>query len=211
MVLLIDMSKKFEEIESDRLLYASSYFVAKTIGRILLGFKVSGQENIPDQGRAIIAANHRHWLDIFLLPTAVPDRHLTIVAKKELYEIPVMGVLFRRWGTISVDRENPGTETMRQVRQTLNDDRLVAVLPEGHRDRKSELGPMHAGVARWARLGRAITVPAAIRGVDSFSEAFLHRSAEVIFGEPLDPPQSRNDESEFMSHLRGTIQTLYES
>lgn len=205
------MSRNFEEIDSHRLLYASSYHVVKTLGRILLGLKVSGEENIPKSGRAIVAANHRHWLDIFFCPTAIPNRHLAMVAKKEVYGTPVMGGLFRKWGTISVDRENPGIGTTRQVLQTLKDERLVAVLPEGHRYQNQKLGEMHAGVAMWARLGNAITLPMAIRGVDSFPHAALNRSAEVILGEALDPPGSRADEAKFMSQLRDSIQALYDS
>ena len=203
--------KAFNETDEYRFLYASSYYVVKAVGKVALGLKITGAEHIPETGPAIIAANHRHWLDIFLGPIAIPNRHLTMIAKKEIYETPIMGDMFRKWGTISVDRENPSHETTREVLYRLRAARLVAVLPEGHRYQNQELGDMHAGVARWARLGQTATIPAAIRGVDSLPKALLHRSAEVKFGEPLEPPVSRNDEVGFMIQLRAAIQNLYDS
>ena len=87
--------KPFSEMDENWLLYASSYYLVKGIGKLALGFRVNGSENIPRQGRAIVAFNHRHWLDIFLGPIAIPKRHLVMVAKKEVYETPLLGNLFR--------------------------------------------------------------------------------------------------------------------
>ncbi|HET9850635.1 MAG TPA: lysophospholipid acyltransferase family protein [Candidatus Saccharimonadales bacterium] len=198
----------FGEVDKAWSLYLSSYLMVRGLERVLLGMKVYGQANIPKEGRALVAANHRHWLDIFMLPTAIPKRHLSIVAKKEVYDTPIMGTLFSKWESIPVNRENPGPSTMKEVVRRLKDDRLVGVMPEGTRRQNSELGEMFPGVARWAYLGDAPTIPAAIRGVDTFGQAVRGHRAEVVFGEPIDPPSSKDDEPAFMQFLRSEIQKL---
>lgn len=198
----------FGEIDDDWALYSSFYVAVRGLEKALLGMKVYDNKNVPRTGRALVASNHRHWLDIFMLPTAIPGRHLSIVAKQEVYETPIMGTLFRKWGTVPVNRENPGPSTMKEVVRRLKEDRLVGVMPEGHRYQLDELGEMHPGVARWAYLAEAPTVPTAIRGVDSFGRAVRYRSAEVIFGQPIDPPASKADEANFMQTLRDEIQSL---
>lgn len=198
----------FGEIDEDWALYTSAYMSVRGIERALLGMKVYGGKNVPSQGRALVASNHRHWLDIFMLPTAIPGRHLSIVSKQEVYGTPIMGTLFRKWGTIPVNRENPGPSTMKEVVRRLKEDRLVGIMPEGHRYQLDELGEMHSGVARWAYLGKSPTIPTAIRGVDSFGRAIRTRRAEVIFGQPIDPPASKADEAAFMQTLRNDIQNL---
>jgi 1-acyl-sn-glycerol-3-phosphate acyltransferase len=207
---MASFEKPFSEADEHWLLYASSYYLVKGMGKVALGFKVRGAENIPKEGRAIIAPNHRHWLDIFLGPIAIPKRHVTTIAKKEVYDTPILGSLFHRWGTISVNRDNPEIETTRRVLKKLEQERLVAVMPEGHRYQENTLGDMRRGVAMWARLGNAPTIPAAIRGVDSFPHALLHRSAEVNFGAPIAPPQSKKDEETYLEELRNAIQSLYD-
>lgn len=203
--------KPFAEIDDNWAYYASAYYLVKGIGKLALGVKFYGTENIPPQGRAIIASNHRHWLDIFIIPIAIPNRHLSMVAKKEVYDTPIMGKLFTRWETIPVDRKNAGPSTTKEAIRRLKQERVVGILPEGHRYQMDELGEMHGGVAQIARLGKAPTVPAAVRGADSLKQAFLHRSAEVVYGSPIEYPESKKDEAEYMLTLRRSIQELYDS
>ncbi len=211
--------KPFSEMEDHWLLYASSNSAVKGLGKAALGFKVYGTEFIPKEGRGLIAFNHRHWLDILLGPSAIPNRSVRMVAKKELFEDSegfakrllkrLLSSLIEKWGAIPVDRDNPGASTTRQVLETLRAERLAGVMPEGHRYRMDELGELNPGVARWARLGDAPTIPGAIRGVDSVLGAIRYRSAVVLFGPPLDPPASRAEEPQFMIQLRGAIQDLH--
>jgi 1-acyl-sn-glycerol-3-phosphate acyltransferase len=165
--------KPFSEIESHRLVYANAHRIVTGIGRAALGVRVYGQENIPRQGGAIIAANHRHWLDVFTFPAAVPRRHVSMVAKHETFSTPVMGRFFEMWSALPIHREEPTLEEMRAIINRAKDGRLVALFPEETREKgrikdrhEADLKEFQPGAAMIARRAKVPTVPAALYGMD---------------------------------------------
>ena len=81
-------------------------FSARVFFKTFYDFKVEGLENIPPTGALIIAGNHLSNAD----PPAIGGfagtvRDSRFMAKKELFDIPVLGWFFRRCGYISVDRK----------------------------------------------------------------------------------------------------------
>ncbi len=158
------MSKNFEEegIETNRLFYAAFYHTVKFLGRVLLGMKVEGVENVPSEGPALIASKHSHWLDIFLLPTAVPDRHVSQLGRDTALRTPILGWCFVKWGLIPLPREtfgSEGKEAWREIDRRLAADRLVSAFPEGTRI-PGEIGKLKPGVARFVRRANVKTIPA---------------------------------------------------
>jgi 1-acyl-sn-glycerol-3-phosphate acyltransferase len=206
--------KPFRENEEHWLLYASSHLIVRGIGKVALGYKTAASEFVPETGRALIAFNHRHALDILLGPSAIEKRSIRMVAKKELFDDSgklidkLVSGLIKKWGAIAIDRQTPGPSTTREVLDILRAEGLVGVMPEGHRYQLDDLGPLQPGVAMWARLGEAPTIPAYIRGVDSIKSAVLHRSAQVIFGPPIDFPKNKRGEADYLSSLRRSLQIV---
>lgn len=93
--------------------------------------EVSGATGLrPDDGSgALVVANHVSWIDVLALGAVTP---VTMLAKREVADWPVLGPLARRVGTVFVDREGlrslPGVvdETARALREGA----LVGVFPE---------------------------------------------------------------------------------
>ena len=73
-------------------------------------FDIAGTEHIPRQGPAIVAANHRSYFDPMVYGLAVFEagRNPRGLAKKELFDAPVVGMLMRASGAICVDRKQSG-------------------------------------------------------------------------------------------------------
>ena len=73
-----------------------------------LRFSFSGEENIPQEGGAILAINHIGYLDFALVGTAVlpKKRYVRFMAKKEIFNNNLAGPLMRGMHHISVDRGN---------------------------------------------------------------------------------------------------------
>ena len=73
-----------------------------------LRFSFSGEENIPQEGGAILAINHIGYLDFALVGTAVlpKKRYVRFMAKKEIFNNKLAGPLMRGMHHISVDRGN---------------------------------------------------------------------------------------------------------
>ncbi|XTZ14874.1 lysophospholipid acyltransferase family protein [Micromonospora echinospora] len=84
----------------------------------------------PPRGRALLVANHVSWLDVVALLAVAPARML---AKREVRDWPLVGLLARGAGTVFVDRSRPRAlpATVRRVADLLRAGRQVAVYPEG--------------------------------------------------------------------------------
>jgi len=81
-------------------------FTFRVFFKTFYNFRVEGLENIPKTGALIIAGNHLSNAD----PPAIGAfaglvRDSRFMAKKELFQIPVVGWFFRHCGYISVDRK----------------------------------------------------------------------------------------------------------
>lgn len=68
--------------------------------------RTSGADHIPRSGAVILATNHVSHIDPLILGMAAwaRGRRLSFLAKRELFDNPVIGALLRRSGQIEVDR-----------------------------------------------------------------------------------------------------------
>src|SRR5919199_2882345 len=67
--------------------YRAFRWTVRTLGVLLLGFEVKGEQRVPGKGPVIVAANHRRFLDPVFVSMALP-RRLRWMAKKELFAFP---------------------------------------------------------------------------------------------------------------------------
>ena len=125
-------------------------------------FDVSGTENIPAVGGAILCANHRSYFDVMAMAVAVAQtgRPVRFLGKKEVFDAPVIGQIATALGGIRVDRGTGSDEPMLAASQALAAGELVAIMPEGTIPRgPAFFDPVLKG--RWgaARLAKETHVP----------------------------------------------------
>jgi 1-acyl-sn-glycerol-3-phosphate acyltransferase len=145
-----------------RALYAIIRVLASVVLRSWFRLRATGAEHIP-AGPAIIAANHKSFLDAFFLGLST-RRHVRFMAKSELFKGP-LGWLFTRLGAFPVRRGEADHEALETARAVLRQDGLLIVFPEGTRvDERDALGSPHHGAGRLAVETGAPIVPAAILG-----------------------------------------------
>src|SRR6266850_1099020 len=98
-----------------------------------LDYRVEGRENVPD-GSCIIACNHQSLWETAALCVIFPDA--SIVAKKELRKLPLVGWFLERYPMILVDR-SAGRQALRQMvdeaRRAAGEGRKVLLFPQGTR------------------------------------------------------------------------------
>jgi 1-acyl-sn-glycerol-3-phosphate acyltransferase len=145
-----------------RALYAIVRVVASAVLRSWFRLRATGVEHIP-AGPAIIAANHKSFLDAFFIGLST-RRQVRFMAKSELFKGP-LGWLFTRLGAFPVRRGEADREALETARAVLGQDGLLIVFPEGTRvDERDALGSPHHGAGRLAVETGAPIVPAAILG-----------------------------------------------
>ncbi|MGQ4596933.1 1-acyl-sn-glycerol-3-phosphate acyltransferase [Nocardia sp. R6R-6] len=120
--------------------------------------EVSGMDNIPEAGGALIVANHAGTvpLDGLMLQLAVHDRHpkqraLRLLAADLIFELPVLGVLARKAGHTLACRED--------AERLLRAGELTGVFPEGFKG----VGKQYTDRYKLQRFGRGGFVAAAVR------------------------------------------------
>ena len=163
----------------------------------------------------VVMSNHRSLYDIPLIFESFP-RTLRMVAKTELFRVPIWGRAMREAGFIELDRHNRqrAKQGIEQARSRLEQGINVWIAPEGTRTRSGELGPFKGGGFRLALATGLRILPVGIRGTQRILPAdgvMVHRGAQVEleFGEPVDPAHfGESGRTELMSAVRAAIEAM---
>lgn len=148
-----------------------------------------GRENIPRTGPAIIASNHRSFLDPFIIGT-MARRPMYYVAKKEIFFHPVASWLLAALGAFPVARGEGDTQMILTAKELLERGELVLIFPEGTRTRPGPLGDPRRGVGRLALETGVPVIPVAIIGTEAVRRGWRIRPHKVRAraGRPLGFP-----------------------
>lgn len=121
-----------------------------------------GEEYLPPDGPALIAAQHQSAFDILFWLTVLP--HPAYVLKQELVSIPVFGPLLPAAGFVAVDRDGGATALRKMVvecRAAIARGRQIVIFPEGTRVPAGERGTVQPGILALARALKLPVTPAA--------------------------------------------------
>jgi 1-acyl-sn-glycerol-3-phosphate acyltransferase len=157
------------------------YIIAKIkfllIFKLFFRLKVTGQQNMPQDGPFIIVANHSSLLDPIILGISVRPK-IIFVAAAYLFKINWLGCLLRMANSIPIHRENytDNIKSMKQALKILQKGGVLGIFPEGGVDRKKGGIPIKAGAAYLAAKVGVPIVPIKIKGADKV----LPRGAKFI-------------------------------
>lgn len=171
-------------------------FAKLVIGLILIIWtrkQVVGLENVPRQGPLILASNHVNLLDPPLLAVLML-RRIVYMGKIELWRTPIIGPLYTLAGFIPVRRFEGDLAALRKAEETLRQNQVLGMFPEGTRSGKPGLGKGQPGTAIIALRSGAPIVPVAVAGTEGVAvprSLFRLTRVRVVFGKPFELPKGR--------------------
>jgi len=144
-------------------------------------FDIDGIDHIPDCGPFVLAGNHRSYFDVAALSLVVArkGRRTRFLAKKELFDAPVVGQIARALGGIAVERGGSTTDSIAAAERALAAGDGLVILPQGTIPRgRAFYDPIlhgKTGAARLASRTGAPVIPVALWN----TEAVWPRSSKL--------------------------------
>ena len=179
------------------------YNLLKGLLRILftlcLRLEVQGTENIPKDGPLVIASNHISLLDPPVLGVA-STRKVHFMAKQELF-VPVLGSIYKLLGAFPVKRGGADRTAIKHGIEILQNNKVLAIFPEGTRSKTGALGKAAPGALMMASKARAAIVPSCVVGTDVKRCGKLWPKVHVCFGNPIYFPKDQEINKELLNSM----------
>ena len=204
--------------------YGTVITLARCVWRLQgLKFTVTGLENLPVTGGAVVAINHTSYFDFTFagLPAygQKRGRKVRFMAKKEVFDNKITGPIMRSLRHIPVDRQS-GAASYESAVRNLKDGELVGVYPEATISRSFEIKEFKSGAARMAVEAGVPIVPHIVWGAQRIwtkdHPKKLWRPKVpimVLVGEPIEPTLAIEELKGLlhsrMQHLLERAQEMY--
>ncbi|MEM7120253.1 MAG: lysophospholipid acyltransferase family protein [Pseudomonadota bacterium] len=118
--------RTFLRIWSQAFIYGARYVMG-------VGYRIEGLENIPAQP-VLFVGNHQSYWESIAMTAIIP--HINVVTKRQAMAIPVFGWGLRYAPMTPIDRDAPGQNIRRMVRDgrtCMAEGRSMLIFPEGRR------------------------------------------------------------------------------
>jgi 1-acyl-sn-glycerol-3-phosphate acyltransferase len=151
--------------------------------------EVSGLHNLDAAPGLVVVCNHVGWADPLWVGYAAFPRLLHQMAKKELFDIPLVAWFVRSGGGFPVDRGRPTPATIKHAIALVESGQRLLIFPAGTRGQEDV--DSKRGAATIALRAGAPIVPACFQGPAGLRLSHLWRrpTIRVVFGTPIVAPE----------------------
>jgi 1-acyl-sn-glycerol-3-phosphate acyltransferase len=173
------------------------------VKRARIDLHVEGAEHAPPGKSFVLMSNHQSLYDVPVIYQALA-RRIRMVAKKELFSVPIWGRAMHRAGFICLDRKSRdrSRETLLASADILQAGTSIWIAPEGTRSKDGTLGPFRKGGFYLALQSGCPILPITIVGTRAVLPAKSAHitdgcTVNVVVHSPVDPAsfgEARRDE-----------------
>ncbi|GMO65628.1 MAG: lysophospholipid acyltransferase family protein [Endomicrobiia bacterium] len=172
--------------EKSSILFLLGRQIFRLVFSLFYRWRIEGLENIPYSGGAIIVSNHISFFDPPLIGSAI-RRPLYFMAKKELFDIPILKWIIKQTHAFPIKRDGQDMVAMRNAFSLLKDGHLLLIFPEGTRLKDYRMGRARAGAGMLACNTQLPLVPVKLKNTDVMLK---FKRIEIKFGKPIYPPKN---------------------
>lgn len=154
--------------------------------RVFGTLELEGVENVPMEGKVILAPNHFNFVDAPLMLFAAP-RQLEFIGGANMVDAPFWAkALPKMWGIIPAYRGGYSRSTIRKALDVLDQGAPLCVFPEAG-SWAEMVRPARPGTAMIANMSGARVVPISIVNASKLLKKG-RATVRIIFHPPIDPP-----------------------
>ena len=160
-------------------------------------FRVEGRENIPE-GPCVICSNHKGLADpLWTLLALREPKMIRIMAKDELFHVPVLKHILKWGGVICVKRGEADLSAVRDSFRALKNGEKLLIYPEGTRVHDGEHLEGKTGAVMLANRAHCPILPMYIK-----RRRFPFSSMKVVLGKTYEPKsENRHPTAEELHRL----------
>jgi 1-acyl-sn-glycerol-3-phosphate acyltransferase len=142
------------------------WFGRRVVQLLDVDLTATGADLVPADRAVIYMSNHQSHLDIPMLYASLPSPTIRMLAKTELFQIPLWGRGLRAAEFVEVDRKHhqSAVQSIEHAARLVRDGVSIYLAPEGTRSRDGKIGKLKKGGFHLALGTGAPIVPVAIRG-----------------------------------------------
>lgn len=144
--------------------------VVKAGTALLCRIDAPGLDKVPPKGPLIVYSNHTGQIEVPLMYAHLQPRQMTGLAKVETWDGWFLRWIFDLWGAIPIHRGEADMEAVRKSLDALNRGYILAIAPEGTRNKTGHLLRAHPGVVTLALRSGAPLLPVAHWGGEDFPQ-----------------------------------------
>lgn len=201
-----------DDVQRDRSDDRLHWWAHRLIEQAEIDLRVEGKENIPVGETFVVMSNHQGYYDIPIVFEVVPGT-LRMVAKTELFRVPIWGRAMRESGFFELDRQNRerAIATLNVAKERLRSGVHVWIAPEGTRSKTGALGSFKKGGFMLAVDSETRILPIGISGTRFVMPpgTFATTPKQVVgvaIGKPIDV--LGKDRDALMTETRGVLEAL---
>lgn len=142
------------------------WFGRRVVELLGIDLVVRGQDRVPPNQAYVYMSNHQSHLDIPVLYACLPSPTIRMLAKRELFDIPVWGWGLRQAEFVEVDRHShtKAVASIGAAARLITSGVSIYLAPEGTRSKDGRIGPLKKGGFHLALDTGAPIVPVALSG-----------------------------------------------